>query len=70
MWFKLIAIIVFGAIAVVCMKKMSECILDIQALWHEAKHPGSLPRSEGGIVFNKKTGKLEETPRDVLLPFD
>lgn len=59
-----------GCFACFCVIKLIRLYYNYKALRHEQKHPGSLPRSEGGIVFNKETGKLEETPGQTILPFD
>lgn len=69
-WLKLGCIIVLVFFAMWCMRKIIETTFNLYALWYEKKLLGSLPRTSGNIVFNKKTGKLEETPGKVILPFD
>lgn len=67
--FKLIAIGVGMVLIVVCLKQAVRALLNLRALLYEKKHPGSLPRSGASIVYNEKTGKLEETPGKPILPY-
>lgn len=53
-----------------CIRQIIRAYYNYKALQYEQKHPGSLPRSGGGIVFNKKTRKLEGSPGKPILPFD
>lgn len=63
-------VVLLFCFAVFCVIKITRLYYNYKALRHEQKHPGSLPRSGAGIVFNKETGKLEETPGQPILPFD
>lgn len=62
------ALILSGLVLVWGFSKLLKTCYNLKALFYEKKHPGSLPRS-CGIVFNKKTGKLEADNRP-LLPFE
>lgn len=63
-------IVLLAFFAVHCVKRLIELYYKCKALRYEQKHPGSLPRSGAGIVFNKETGKVEATPGQPILPFD
>lgn len=62
---KLIGIIVLLILAIFSLKRAFYCILNIIALKKYEKDPSSLPH-KGGIVFNKKTGKLEADNSPIL----
>lgn len=67
-------ILIYAALILCCIllvwafSKLLKAWYNLKALSYEKKHPGSLPRS-CGLVFNKKTGKLEADSRP-LLPFE
>lgn len=66
---KLGALVLCAILAGYCLKQAVRALLNLRALNYEKKHPGFLPRSGAGIVYNKKTGKLEETPGKPILPY-
>lgn len=68
-WLKLGGIVLFSILGVFSLKQAVRAFLNLRALWYEKKHPGTLPRSGAGIVYNEKTGKLEETSGKPILPY-
>ncbi len=66
---KLVAVGIGMLLIVFCLKQAVRALLNLRALLYEKKHPGSLPRSGASIVYNEKTGKLEETPGKPILPY-
>ena len=67
---KIVLIIALTILAMWLIKKITEQVINLYYLIKEAKHPGTLPRKNQGVVLNKKTGKLETTPGELILPFE
>lgn len=57
-------------LALWAFSKLIKTWFNLETLLKAKKNPGSIPHSEGSIVFNKRTGKLEETAGHPLLPFE
>lgn len=66
---KLLIICLLGIVLLALVAIIIKCLCNIRVLIREKKHPGSIPRSGAGVVFNKKTGKLDSTPGKPILPF-
>lgn len=66
---KLGALVLCCIVACYCLKQAVRAFLNFRALLYEEKHPGFLPRSGAGLVYNKKTGKLERTSGKPILPY-
>lgn len=49
--------------------KLIATVINLIVLIKANKHPEEYPRTEGGIVFNKETGKLEGSGNEPVLPF-
>ena len=66
----LLIVVVGATLLLMCffILKITERIINIITLIRERREHGSLPRSEH-VVFNKKTGKLENDSR-INLPFE
>lgn len=66
---KLLSFICLGILAVKLIVKLIHYWYRLQDLNQEKRYPDSIPRSGAGVVFNKKTGKLENSPGNPILPF-
>lgn len=62
---KFLLIAVLGGFLVLCFKKLIFACYKLFDLRQAEKHPENFPQNDG-IVFNKKTKKLEENSRPVL----
>ncbi len=58
-------LIVLVCLLMWCFKKLLWNIYKLQDIRRAEKHPEAFPREEH-VVFNKKTGKLEEDSRPIL----
>lgn len=65
---KLLGIIVLAIVGVFCLKRLFFAVLNLRALINYKKHPESINQRHG-IVYNKKTGKLE-ADQSPILPFE
>ncbi len=65
----MLLITALGVIIVRLVVSLIKRIINIATLKKAAKHPEYYPRTESGIVFNKKTGKLESSGSKTILPF-
>lgn len=68
--FKILAMVILTIIICYLIRKLTESIINLITLWETKKHPGRYPErfNRGGIVFNKKTRKLE-ADNHIMLPF-
>jgi hypothetical protein len=59
--FRILAMVILTVIICYLIKKLVESIFNLITLWETRKHPGRYPErfNRGGMVFNKKTRKLE-----------
>lgn len=64
---KIIGLILCMIVACYSIVKIVQCMLNLKSLSYAKKHPYNVPRTDG-IVFNKKTSKLEEDSSQ-MLPF-
>ena len=62
-----IGLIIAAMVFAWCVRKLVRIWFNLGAFCKHQKHPENAPRT-GGLVFNKKTGKLEEDSR-IILPF-
>ena len=62
---KLVLIAVLGTLLVFCFRKLIFAWYEFCDLWQAKKHPADFFHTDG-IVFNKKTQKLEESSRPIL----
>ncbi len=54
-----------------CLVQIAKCIINIQILRKDKKHPGSVPHTgDCGIVYNRETEKIEGTKSRPMLPFE
>ena len=54
-----------GCLAMWLFRKLLWACIKLSVLIHTQKHPEDIPRTEG-LVFNKKTKKLEPDSRPIL----
>ena len=62
---QLLLIIFLGCLAMWLFRKLLWACIKFSVLIHAKKHPEDVPRTEG-LVFNKKTKKLEADSRPIL----
>lgn len=62
---RLAGIVILAALGIFCLKRAYFCLLNLIWLWRYHKDPDCLSRRSTGIVFNKKTGKLENWKRTI-----
>ena len=62
---KLLLTVVLGAISIFCLKKLIFAWYKLCDLWQAEKHPENFFHTDG-VVFNKKTKKLEESSHPIL----
>ena len=62
---QLLLILFVGCLAMWIFRKLLWACIKFSVLNHAKKHPKDVPRTEG-LVFNKKTKKLEADSRPIL----
>lgn len=62
---KLLLTAICGTLSVWCIRKLIFAWYEFCDLWQAKKHPENFFHTEG-VVFNKKTKKLEESSRPIL----
>ena len=62
---QLLLILFVGCLAMWIFRKLLWACIKFSVLNHAKKHPEDVPRTEG-LVFNKKTKKLEADSRPIL----
>ena len=65
---KLIGIIAFVILGVFSLKRLIFAILNLNALRQYKKHPDPISQRHG-IIYNKRTGKLE-ADQSPILPYE
>ncbi len=63
-----ITLVLLTVVAMLCVKKIVECILNIKVLNKKENHY-DVAKQRNGIVYNKKTKKLE-ADQSIILPFE
>lgn len=63
----ILILIVVSVVFILAARKLIECIVNLIIVFKKGKHP-DLPMQRHGIVFNKKSGKLE-ADQTCILPF-
>ncbi len=66
---KMLLIVILFLLLKWSIVKLIKTIFNLIVLIKANKHPEDYPRTSGGIVFNKKTGKLEGSGSKPILPF-
>lgn len=62
---KLLLIAICGVLLIWCLRKLIFLWYTLRDLWQAEKHPENFFHTDG-VVFNKKTKKLEESKRPIL----
>ena len=62
-----IGVILLGGVAMFLVKGLVEAIINLNVIKHEKQMP-DLAKQRNGIVYNKKTKKLE-ADQSLILPF-
>lgn len=63
-----IALVLLTIVAVLCVKKIVECLLNI-LIFSKKENRYNVAKQRNGIVYNKKTQKLE-ADQSIILPFE
>lgn len=50
-------------------KNVVKHIINLWVLMDSKKNPQKYPRAKDGLIYNRKTKKLESTSNEVILPF-
>jgi len=68
--FRILVMVILTVIICYLIKKLVESIFNLITLWETLRNPGRYSNrfNHGGIVFNKKTRKLE-ADNHIMLPF-
>ncbi len=63
-----IALVLLTIVAMLCVKKIVECLLNI-LIFSKKENRYNVAKQRNGIVYNKKTQKLE-ADQSIILPFE
>ena len=63
-----IALVLLTIVAMLCVKKIVECLLNI-LISSKKENRYNVAKQRNGIVYNKKTQKLE-ADQSIILPFE
>ena len=63
-----IALVLLTIVAMLCVKKIVECLLNI-LIFRKKENRYNVAKQRNGIVYNKKTQKLE-ADQSIILPFE
>ena len=63
-----IALVLLTIVAMLCVKKIVECLLNI-IIFSKKENRYNVAKQRNGIVYNKKTQKLE-ADQSIILPFE
>ena len=63
-----IALVLLTIEAMICVKKIVECLLNI-LIFSKKENRYNVAKQRNGIVYNKKTQKLE-ADQSIILPFE
>lgn len=63
-----IALVLLTIVAMLCIKKIVECLLNI-LIFSKKENRYNVAKQRNGIVYNKKTQKLE-ADQSIILPFE
>lgn len=63
-----IVLVLLTIVAMLCVKKIVECLLNI-LIFNKKENRYNVAKQRNGIVYNKKTQKLE-ADQSIILPFE
>ena len=63
-----IALVLLTIVAMLCVKKIVECLLNI-LIFSKKENRYNVAKQRNGIVYNRKTQKLE-ADQSIILPFE